>query len=545
MHIAIKSRLPVLRTISQLPGPWRKRILYGAFGVGLSLAGLLSGAAMNAKGLIPFGSGSDKVPIYIASDSRAADPVTLNAGFAPVAKAVTPAVVTVQTSSRIRRQQIHFFDEPFWPFDSDPFHDFFFRRGTPDDDENQTPRRQTPRRRQSPEDRGQLAPSGLGSGVIVSPDGYILTNNHVVDGADKVEVTLKDRRSFTARVVGADPPSDIAVLKIDGGGFPTISLGDSNKVEVGDVVLAVGNPLGVGQTITMGIISAKGRSTRASSGSGSYEDFLQTDAAINHGNSGGALVNLKGELIGIPSQILSQTGANIGIGFAIPTAMARNVMDQLIKNGKVRRGKLGVTITDLTQDLASQFGFKGTQGALVQDTEPGQPAKRAGVKAGDIFTEFQGQRVEDSSRLRNLVAQAPPGSTARFKVWRDGAERELTATLSEMDPKAVATGAARGGSSPTGSALSGVSVESLTSETARRWNLPQGARGVVITDVDPDSGAADAGLQRGDVIEEVNRQPVASHGEFEAALKNAGKQSVLLRVRRGDHASFIVVKPRE
>jgi len=381
--------------------------------------------------------------------------------------------------------------------------------------------------------------------VIVSPDGYILTNNHVVDGADKVEVTLNDRRSFTARVVGADPPSDIAVLKIDGGGLPTIPLGDSNKVEVGDVVLAVGNPLGVGQTITMGIISAKGRSTRASSGSGSYEDFLQTDAAINRGNSGGALVNLRGELIGIPSQILSQTGGNIGIGFAIPTAMARNVMDQLIKNGKVKRGKLGVMITDLTQDLTSQFGFKGTQGALVQDIEPGQPAERAGVQAGDIFTEFQGQRVEDSSRLRNLVAQAPPGSTVRFKVWREGAERELTATLSEMDPKTIAGGPARGGAGPTDSALSGVSVDSLTPETARRLNLPPGARGVVVTDVDADSGAADAGLQRGDVIEEVNRQPVAGPGEFEAALKKAGKQSVLLRMRRGERASFIVVKPRE
>jgi Do/DeqQ family serine protease len=539
MHIATVSRLPVLTTISQLPAIWRKRILYGALGACLLLTGLLSGAAMNAKGLMPFGSG-DKVPIYIASDSRATDPATLNAGFAPVAKAVTPAVVTVQTSSRTRRQQIHLFDDPSLPFDLDPFRDFFFRRGTPYDDESQTPRR-----RQSPEGRGRLQPTGIGSGVIVSPDGYILTNNHVVDGADKVEVSLNDRRSFTAKVVGADAPSDIAVLKIDGGGLPTIPLGDSNKVEVGDVVLAVGNPLGVGQTITMGIVSAKGRSTRASSGSGSYEDFLQTDAAINRGNSGGALVNLKGELIGIPSQILSQTGANIGIGFAIPTAMARNVMDQLIKNGKVRRGKLGVTITDLTQDLASQFGFKGTQGALVQDTEPGQPAERAGVRAGDIFTEFQGQRVEDSSRLRNLVAQAPPGSPVKFKVWRDGAERELTATLSEMDPRAVAAGAARGGSSPTGSALSGVSVESLTSEAARRWNLPQSARGVVITDVDPDSGAADAGLQRGDVIEEVNRQAVAAPGEFEAALNKAGKQSVLLRVRRGDRASFIVVKPRE
>lgn len=538
--LAAISRLPVLTTISRLPVLWRRRILYGALGAGLLLTGLLSGAAMNAKGLLSLDSGGDKVPIYIASDSRVADPVTLNAGFAPVAKAVTSAVVTVQISSRIRRQQIHSFDDPSLPFNLDPFRDFFFHRGTPDNDESRTPRR-----RQSPEDRGRLQPTGIGSGVIVSPDGYILTNNHVVDGADKVEVTLNDRRSFTARVVGADPPSDIAVLKIDGGGLPTVPLGDSNKVEVGDVVLAVGNPLGVGQTITMGIISAKGRSTRASSGSGSYEDFLQTDAAINRGNSGGALVNLKGELIGIPSQILSQTGANIGIGFAIPTAMARNVMDQLIKNGKVKRGKLGVTITDLTQDLASQFGFKGTQGALVQDIEPGQPAERAGVQAGDIFTEFQGQRVEDSSRLRNLVAQAPPGSTVRFKVWRDGAERELTATLSEMDPKTIAGAAAGGGSGPADSALSGVSVDSLTPESARRLNLPPGARGVIVTGVDPDSGAADAGLQRGDVIEEVNRQSVASTGEFEAALKKAGKQSVLLRMRRGERASFIVVKPRE
>jgi Do/DeqQ family serine protease len=544
MHTATISRLPVLATISRLPAPWRKGILYGALGAGLLLMGLLSGAAMNAGGLMPFGSGGDKVPIYIAADSRVADPLTLNAGFASVAKAVTPAVVTVQTSSRVSRQQIHFFGAPSWPFDFDPFRDFFFRRGTPDDGERPNARRQTPRQRQSPEDRGRLAPSGIGSGVIVSPDGYILTNNHVVDGADKVEVTLNDRRSFTARIVGADQPSDIAVLKIDGGGFPTIPLGDSNKVEVGDVALAVGNPLGVGQTITMGIISAKGRSTRSSFGSGSYEDFLQTDAAINHGNSGGALVNLKGELIGVPSQILSQTGGNIGIGFAIPTAMARNVMDQLIKSGKVRRGKLGVAVGDLTQDLASQFNFKGTQGALAQDVEPGQPAERAGVKAGDIFTEFQGQRVEDSSRLRNLVAQAPPGSTVRFKVWRDGAERELTATLAEMDSKAVAAGA-RGVPGPTGSALSGVSVESLTSETARRLNLPPGARGVVVTDVAPDSGAADAGLQRGDVIEEVNRQPVTSPGEFEAGMRKVGKQSVLLRVRRGDRASFVVVKPQE
>jgi Do/DeqQ family serine protease len=526
-----------IATFSLLPAARQKVMFYSLLGVGLLLAGLISGAAMNAKGWLPFGG--DKVPIYIAADPRMADQVTLNTGFASVAKPVTPAVVTVQTSSRVRQRQYSFFDEPLWPFGPDPFRDFFFRREPPDD-ERQTPRRQRP----SPEDRGRLLPSGLGSGVIVSPDGYILTNNHVVEDSDKVEVTLNDRRSFTARIVGADPPSDVAVLKIDGGGFPTIPLGDSNKVEVGDVVLAVGNPLGVGQTVTMGIISAKGRSTRGSFGSGSYEDFLQTDASINRGNSGGALVNLKGELIGVPSQILSQTGGNIGIGFAIPTAMARTVMDQLIKGGKVQRGKLGVTIGDLTQDLAAQFNFKGTQGALARDVETGGPAERAGVKPGDIITEFQGQRVEDSSRLRNLVAQTAPGSTVKFKVWRDGAERELTATLTEMDPKALAAGA-RGGASPSESALSGVRVENLTAETARRLNLPSSTRGVVITEVDPDSGAADAGLQRDDVIEEVNRQAVANTGEFNAALRKAGKQNVLLRVRRAESARFVVVRPRE
>jgi serine protease Do len=531
--------------ISRLPNPRQNTIFYGLIGAGLLLAGLLSGAALSAQGWLFSGGDDNKVPIYIAADPRSTEQVTLNSGFASIAKAVTPAVVTVQTSSRVRPPQFPFFGDPFGPFGMDPFREFFFRRELPDNDDPQAPRRQTPRPRQTPESRGRLQPSGLGSGVIVSPDGYILTNNHVVDGAEKVEVVLNDRRSFTARIVGADPPSDVAVLKIDGSGFPTLPLGDSNRVEVGDLVLAVGNPLGVGQTVTMGIISAKSRTTRGGFGSGSYEDFLQTDAAINRGNSGGALVNLKGELIGIPSQILSQTGGSIGIGFAIPTTMARNVMDQLLKDGKVRRGKLGVTIGDLTPDLAAQFNYKGTQGALVQDVEAGQPAERAGVKPGDIITEFQGQRIDDSARLRNLVAQAVPGSTVRFKVWRDGAERELTATLAEMDPKAVSSSGTRGQSGPAGGALSGVRVENLTPETTRRLNLPQTARGVVITEVDPDSGAADAGLQRGDVIEDVNRQPIATVSEFEAALQKTGKQSVLLRVRRQSGASFVVVKPRE
>jgi serine protease Do len=533
MHIA---------AISQLMR--RKAVLYSLLCAGLLLIGLVSGAAVNAKGWLPFGGDSGRVPIYIAGSPGVTDQVTINTGLAPVAKAVTPAVVTVQVSSRARQQRLQLFDEPFWPFGPDPFREFF-RRRFPDDDNQQTPRRRSPGPRQSPEDRGRMVPSGLGSGVIVSPDGYILTNNHVVDDADKVEVTLNDRRSFTARIVGADPPSDIAVLKIDGAEFPTIPFGDSNKTEVGDIVLAVGNPLGVGQTVTMGIISAKGRSTLSGLGSGSYEDFLQTDAAINHGNSGGALVNLKGELIGIPSQILSRTGGNIGIGFAIPAEMARAVMDQLLKGGKVHRGKLGVTVSDLTQDLAAQFSFKGTQGALVQEVEPGQPADHAGVRAGDIITEFQGRRIDDSSRLRNLVAQTPPDSNVRFKVWRDGSERVFTARLTEVDTKATIGSAGKGQSSPLASSLAGVRVENLTPEIAHRLNLSPTVRGVVITEVDPDSGAADAGLQRGDVIEEVDRQPVSNASEFDAALRKAGKGDVLLRVRRADGARFVVVNPRE
>ena len=256
------------------------------------------------------------------------------------------------------------------------------------------------------------------------------------------------------------------------------------------------------------------------------------------------LVNLKGELIGVPSQILSQTGGSIGIGFAIPTAMARNVMAQLIRMGKVTRGKLGITISQLAPEMAEQFGYKGTKGALVQEVEAGQPAERAGVKAGDIITEFQGQRIDDDVQLRNLVAQTTPGSSVKFKVWRDGAEREMTATLAALE---ATTASNRSGTTPdaAGSVLAGVQVENLTPETTGRLNLPTKARGVVITSLEADSSAAAAGLQRGDVIEEVNRQPVTNVNEFNAALQKADKKSTLLRVRRPDGARFIVVKPQE
>jgi Do/DeqQ family serine protease len=438
--------------------------------------------------------------------------------------------VTITISTRRSQQQV--------PSLIDPFREFF-----PDQDDERPRRRATP---QQPQGQRRLVPSGVGSGIIVSPDGYILTNNHVVEDADKVEVELNDNRKFTAKVVGADEPSDIAVLKIEMANLPTVSFGDSDKVDVGDLVLAIGNPLGIGQTVTMGIISAKSRQSPGRGDNKTYEDFLQTDAAINRGNSGGALVNLRGELIGVPSQILSQSGGNIGIGFAIPTKMARNVMDQLIRNGKVRRGKLGIYVRDVDPDLAKQFGFKGPSGAFVEDIEKGAPADLAGVKPGDIITEFQGLRINDGSQLRNAASQTAPGTTVKFKVWREGAERDLTAKLTEVE-------LAKEASKPTNNepinsslgVLSGVRVENITQEWAQRLNLPSSARGVVVTDVDPDSNAAAAGLRQGFVIEAVGKQPVTNVTEFNTAIQKADKNEVLLRVRRGDRGFFLVVKAQD
>ncbi|HWQ34720.1 MAG TPA: DegQ family serine endoprotease [Blastocatellia bacterium] len=519
----------------------RNWILMSLLGVVTLVVGIFAGSAMTAKGWSPFKS-SNQVPIYVAADNRGTQPLTLNGGFSAIAKAVTPAVVTIEVKSRARQQQL--------PFMMDPFHDFF---NSPDqDDETPTPRRRTPQNRDNR--KGPLVPSGLGSGVIVSPDGYILTNNHVVEDADKVEVKLTDGREFVAKVIGTDAPSDVAVVKIDATGLPTLPLGDSDKAEIGDIVLAVGNPLGVGQTVTMGIISAKGRSTgtRAVGGIAAYEDFIQTDAPINRGNSGGALVNLNGELIGIPSQILSATGGSIGIGFAIPTKMARNVMDQLIKGGRVRRGILGVNLNPqgLTSEVAEQLGYKGTKGALVTIVNPGSPAEKAGVKPGDIITEFQGQQVQNNDHLRNMVSQTAPGTSVRFRIWRGNSERELTAVLDEFKPEELAgntTPQEGGAGSDSGSnVLSGVRVENLTAEKARLMNIPSAVRGVLVAEVDQDSTAAEAGLRQGMIIEEVNRQAVSTVADFNEALKKIGNKKVLLRVRtRAGGATYIVINPQE
>jgi Do/DeqQ family serine protease len=324
---------------------------------------------------------------------------------------VIPAVVTIHSQLRSRPPQQY-------PFANDPFLRDFFGDRAP----------QGP-----PPDQRRM---GLGSGVIVTQDGYILTNHHVVDGAEQIKIDLNDGRTLEAKLVGSDAPSDLAVLKVDASSLPVLGLGDSNRVRVGDVVLAIGNPLGIGQTVTMGIISAKGRQTGLSNGG--FEDFLQTDAPINQGNSGGALVSTNSELVGINSQILSPSGGSIGIGFAVPSSMARDVMDQLIRAGKVRRGQLGIVVQKITSEVAAQLKLNDTKGVLVAQVQPGSAAERAGIRKGDIILSFNGVAVDDPNTFRNKVASTPPGTDVTFTILRDGREQQVHATLGEFTPQPAA-----------------------------------------------------------------------------------------------------------
>jgi len=348
------------------------------------------------------GGGTSSVP----PSNPAVMPV---ASYADTVSKATPAVVTIHSRMRVRQpQQFPFMDDPF-------FRRFFGERGT----------------QQAP---NQPTRQGLGSGVIVRQDGYILTNHHVIDGADKIEVDLNDNRSLQAQVVGSDAPSDLAVLKVNATGLPVLVLGDSDRTRVGDVVLAIGNPLGVGQTVTMGIISAKGRQTGLSNGS--FEDFLQTDAPINRGNSGGALVSTNGELIGINSQILSPSGGSIGLGFSIPSNMARTVMEQLINAGRVRRGQLGIVVLKIPSDEASQLGITQGPGVVVYQVQSGSGADRAGLRRGDVIAALNGTAVNDPNSFRNAIASSPPGTEVTLTVKREGAEQQVRATLGEFTPEA-------------------------------------------------------------------------------------------------------------
>src|SRR5438309_6917108 len=448
-----------------------------------------------------------------AAFAVAAPPVreaaSMPATFAPVVKAVLPAVVNISSTKVIRTSG--------FPQDN-PFGDLFPGFRMPD----------RPMRQQ-----------GEGSGVIVSADGYIVTNNHVVDGATELTVSMADKREMKARVIGTDAKTDIALIKVDAKDLPHVVLGDSTKVEVGDIALAMGNPFGLGQTVTMGIISATGR---GGLGIEDYEDFIQTDASINPGNSGGALVNTRGELIGINTAIISNGGGgNQGIGFAVPVNMARTVMEQILKTGKVSRGYLGVMIQEVTADLGKAFNLPSAEGALVGDVTPDSPGAKAGLQKGDVITTLNGQKISDSFDLRLRISQTAPGTVVKLDVYRNGQKQQMTATLGEFPEKTQTAENSQPGEAP---ALEGVQVENLNSDMAQQLNLPTGTRGVVITRVEPNSTAAETGLERGDVIQEVNRKPVNNVEQFRAAVRGAANQPLLLLVNRGGNTQYVVISPK-
>jgi serine protease Do len=433
-------------------------------------------------------------------------------GFAPIVKEVLPNVVNISSSKVVRTR-----NQMPDGMQSDPFFQQFFGQFG---NRPEIPRNQ---REQS-----------LGSGVIVSPEGYILTNNHVVDGATDVKVTLSDKRELKAKIIGTDPKTDIAVLKLEGSNFQSITLGDSSKVQVGDYALAVGDPFGVGQTVTMGIVSAKGRGNL---GIEDYEDFIQTDAPINPGNSGGALVNDRGELVGINTAILSHgSGGNEGIGFAIPVNLARNVMGQILDHGKVTRGYLGVVIQPITPAMAKDLGLSKLQGALVGDVSSKGPAQASGVQRGDVILSINGNAVNDSNELRNTISMMQPGETVKLEISRNGSVKDINVKLGELPlSKEEARNQPEGASKD---ALEGIGVENLDAETAAQLQLPESTKGVVVTGIDPSSPKADSGLQKGDVIQEVNHQPVHNVAEFKQAMRNASSGALLL-VNRGGTTLFI------
>jgi serine protease Do len=426
-----------------------------------------------------------------------------SASFAPVAEAAGPVVVNITSVSRFSGRT------PIEEF----FGDEFFRRFF-----GEVPERQQVQR-------------SLGSGVIVDPSGIVVTNAHVVERATDIEVTTADGKKHKANVVGTDPKTDLAVLRLQGGGpYPAANLGDSDRVKVGDWVLAIGSPFGLQQTVTAGIISAKGRSI----GQGPFDDFLQTDAAINPGNSGGPLVNMSGEVVGINSAILSRTGGNVGIGFSIPVNMAKRIYTELAAKGKVTRGWLGVSIQPLTTDLAKGFGLKEANGVLISDVVADSPAAQAGIASGDIIIEFDRKKVDSPQELQKVVAATTPGRAVPLKVWRDKGEKTLEIKIGETPDETVALK-----STNKGKGLLGLDVRPITPELARQLNL-RNPDGVIVFSVDEDSAASEAGLQRGDVIREVNRQRVRSLQDFEKATKDVKDgDRVTMRLQRGPQSLYV------
>jgi serine protease Do len=460
--------------------------------------------------------GASREPITIAQNALQVSLGNFANGFSAVIKPALPAVVNIRTSKIVKpqaNQMSPMFNDPmFRQF----FGDQFGQGGKPHAEREQA----------------------LGSGVIITPDGTILTNNHVIDGATDIKVQLSDKREFVAKLVGADPKSDVAVLKIEGKDLPTLPLGDSSQLNVGDLIFAIGDPFGVGETATMGIVSATGRSRL---GIEDYENFIQTDAAINPGNSGGAMIDIHGNLVGINTAILSHggSGGNEGVGFAIPMSMAKPVMDQILAHGKVIRGYLGVHIQDFSPELAKSFNFNQSGGVLIGDVSANTPAANAGLKKGDVIVKLNGQAESDSNDLRNTISQMAPGTQVKLDIWRDGKVQPFTVTLGEL-PKDKET--AESSDENSSGEIQGIDVQDLTPEISQQLNLPSGTHGVVVTSVDPASAAAAAGINRGDLIQEINHKPVNSASQYKQLMSSAGTQPILLLINRGGITNYVVVE---
>jgi len=484
----------------------KRNLIYGA---SLILVGLIIGLGISSNfNLLSNGftqeTSISKETIDILSKTGQA--------MAEVAAAVKPAVVNISSTKTIKisGMQSPFFDDPFFRrFFGDEFSPF-----------------------QRPREHKQ---SGLGSGVIVDKDGYILTNNHVIRDADEIKVKLSDKREFKGKVIGTDPKTDLAVIKIDSNHLPVLKLGDSDKLKVGETVIAIGNPFGLSQTVTSGIVSATGR---ANVGIADYEDFIQTDAPINPGNSGGALVNVRGELVGINTAIFSTSGGYQGIGFAIPSSMAKIVMDNLIKKGKVVRGWLGVSIQPVTPDIAKQFGIKDVKGALVGDIVEEGPAEKAGIQRGDVIIEFDGKEVTDPSSLRNSVAGTPPGKKVTIMIMRDGKMQKVDITIAELPSEMQKL------HGEFDNLLKGVFVQGITPELKKNLDIPKKITGVVITDIE-DGSPAEGLLMQNDVIIEVNRKRINSTKEYKSiASKIKPNQNILLLIYRNGSTIYITLSAR-
>ncbi|KPK49017.1 MAG: hypothetical protein AMS22_14335 [Thiotrichales bacterium SG8_50] len=459
------------------------------------------------------------VGTMVSTRTQAAQSATLP-NFVEVVKKAMPGVVNISTTRVVKSEggsPFPFFGDPFGqPHGGDPFGN-------------------GPKKHRE---------GSLGSGVIVDARGYIVTNNHVVEKADEIKVVLSDKREFKGKIIGTDPKTDIAVIKIEGKDLPTLSWGDSDKLEVGGYVLAIGSPLGLNQTVTMGIVSAKGR---ANVGIADYEDFIQTDAAINPGNSGGALVNTDGEVVGINTAIFSRSGGNMGIGFAVPSNMVRSVMTELIKHGKVTRGWFGVSIQEVTPGIAKQLGLKESTGALVSETIEDTPAAKAGIKAGDVILEFDGKKVEDAASLRHIVAATPIGKSVRVKVVRDKSAKILTAKI-VAQPKRIAGVDDDDSQTGKGTALAGIRARDLTPEISAQLGLEPNTAGILVTNVEVGAPAEKAGLAPGDVVLAITRKrvrtPIRSVADFQKAAATLGPdESVLLWIVRRGSRRFVPIEP--